>query len=421
MNKEILTIEDCLETLAGLRQAPKFEIVKEDHTIVTSIARQCFKGTALTDRQFALMQEKLQTYKQQFEQHEYVNFDLAVDTLRQPLRHIDRSKYIRIVNHGEMLGPDRVYESYKSEWKWIKVRFPFSKKLIIDLQSIKHGPNEYHHEKGTHEHYFYFNETNVYNVIEIFKNKNFVIDSELLEYYEKVKLLEDEKTHAPAIIDFEFKNVHPRAQELALQELGNPSIENIVCYKDRANIYGIKYFDNTLQRALEQENVLTKSIVGRRTKEVFVKSTKWTLDEVVNSLRDLQRIPLVVLLDDTKDPCADLMRSYNVFKYLFSSDEISVQFRLSSDKDNGFNDYIKNNKLNSPVDNNTKIVYTSMDKLNKPLFVSDCNPRTALLMSSHRLGLKPQKWLSSNFDLVIHYDETISQFVRYQRTMITEV
>ena len=421
MNKEILTIEDCLETLAGMHQAPKFEIVKEDFTIITSIARQCFKGTALTDRQFALMQEKLQTYKQQFEANEYTNFDLAIETLRQPIRHIDRSKYIKIVSHLDMVGPNQVYESYKQDWKWIKVRFPFSKKLIVDLQFIKHGPNEYHHEKGTHEHYFYFNETNTYNVIEIFKNKNFIIDSQLIEYYEKVKLLEDTLSHSPGIVNFEFNNVHPRAQQLAVEELGKPSADNIICYKDRASLYGIGYFDSSLDTALETADVLTRNIATRNTKEVFVKRSKWTLDNVIRTLRDLDRFPLVVLLDDSKDPCADLIHSHQALKNLFNPEEISVQFRLSSDKDNGFNDYVKSNKLNSPVDNTTKIVYTSMDKMNKPLFVSNCNPRTALLMSSHRLGIKLQKWLGSEFDLVIHYDETVSQFMRFQRHTMTEV
>ena len=55
----ILNLEDCLEHLAGLRESPvKFTIEQTDFTIMNSIARQCFKGMALTDRQSALMQEK---------------------------------------------------------------------------------------------------------------------------------------------------------------------------------------------------------------------------------------------------------------------------------------------------------------------------------------------------------------------------
>ena len=61
------TIEDCLEILAGFRkESDGFSLMKEDYTIMHSIARQTFRGTALTDRQFALMQTKLLSYQDQY-------------------------------------------------------------------------------------------------------------------------------------------------------------------------------------------------------------------------------------------------------------------------------------------------------------------------------------------------------------------
>ncbi len=58
----IVNIEDCLEYLAGMREsAATFSIEKTDYTIMNSIAKQVFRGTALTERQFAIMQENLST------------------------------------------------------------------------------------------------------------------------------------------------------------------------------------------------------------------------------------------------------------------------------------------------------------------------------------------------------------------------
>ena len=95
----IINLEDCLEHLAGLRESPvEFTIEKTDHTIMTSIARQTFRGVALTDRQSALMYEKLQSYRDQFVNLDW-DFDYAVNQLRQPLRHIDRSKYIKLADN----------------------------------------------------------------------------------------------------------------------------------------------------------------------------------------------------------------------------------------------------------------------------------------------------------------------------------
>ena len=419
MNKELTSIEDCLETLAGLRQAPRFNLANEDHTIMNSIARQVFKGTPLTDRQFNLMKEKLETYSDQFEEHGYSTFALAVESLRQPLRHIDRSKYIKIVDHQEAVGTDKVYESYKADWLWIKVRFPFSKKLIVDLQDIIFVPHEHMHQKGSHEHFFFFNERNVHNVINQFKDKNFEIDQELLDYYDKVASLNNQEEHAPAIKNFEFYNIHPNAQRSAIQELGKPNADNIVQYKDRKHIYGIKYFDSNLNAQLETKSVLTQNIVNRSMYKVFIQKNKWPFDSVVSTLLDLDRFPLVILLDEN-DPYEHLTQSYNAFKNLVTPEQVSVQFRLSTDRSNGFNEYIKDHGLNTPVDKDTKIVYTSIDKLNKPLLVSDCKPKAVLLLESRRTSMKLDAWLNE-FDLVMHYDENISQFMRVHRQEFTEV
>ena len=62
-----ITIEDCLELLAGFRkESDSLKLEKNDYTIMHSIAKQVFKGTALTDRQYALMKTKLIPYSDQF-------------------------------------------------------------------------------------------------------------------------------------------------------------------------------------------------------------------------------------------------------------------------------------------------------------------------------------------------------------------
>ena len=161
----IINLEDCLEHLTGLRESPvKFTIEQTDFTIMTSIARQCFKGMALTDRQSALMQEKLQPYREQFMNLDW-DFDYAVTQLRQPLRSIDRSKYIKFQDNT------------------IVVRFPFNKTDICYIHEFAGTAEGYHHEKGTHIHYFEYNERNVLNLLDRFTKKDFVIDKELLHVH----------------------------------------------------------------------------------------------------------------------------------------------------------------------------------------------------------------------------------------------
>ena len=53
------TIEDSLELLVGLKKTVSFELEKSDITFLSSIARQTFKGGALTDRQCNVVKETL--------------------------------------------------------------------------------------------------------------------------------------------------------------------------------------------------------------------------------------------------------------------------------------------------------------------------------------------------------------------------
>jgi len=171
----IATIEDLLEAAAGMSQHPKIQLDKEDITIMHSIARQVFKGTALTDRQFALMQEKLSKYKTQFINID-CDFDYAVEQLRQPLREIDRSKYIKICNPSEDEIP---LKGIDDQLQWIKIRFPFKKSIIMDVQNLSTKCEHYQHSKGSHEHFFSLTDLNIKNILDIFLDKEFKIDKEL--------------------------------------------------------------------------------------------------------------------------------------------------------------------------------------------------------------------------------------------------
>ena len=138
MDKNLQTIEDCLEVVAGLTSTDNFVIDDNDKTIIHSIARQVFKGTALTDRQCLLMKQKLNDYFTQFLSYDYTNYEVAIHELRQPLRQIDRRKYIKISDTNER------EELNKDNSQWIVIRFPFSKKAIIKLEKVANKFRKYY-------------------------------------------------------------------------------------------------------------------------------------------------------------------------------------------------------------------------------------------------------------------------------------
>lgn len=399
------TIEDLLEILAGLREQAQMQIESSDATIMLSIARQTFKGTALTDRQFALMQEKLQYYRDQFTALDY-EFDRAVDTLRQPLRHIDRSKYIKLVSHNEMVG-DNLYESYKQDWKWIKVRFPFAKKLIMIVNELQSNNGDYHHEKGTHEHYFRLTERNAYNVIDKFKDKNFEIEKYLLDLYKELCELEVNKDqYVPGVYNGKIKNL----PDNAIFAIENSVEDNsILQYYDRRHLFGLKHFDD-IEQVLNRATPLSASIAKRKSNRVVIKPSTHNINNLLSSLKELNRFPLLVILDET-EALDKLSEIHYSLRNMFRSEDMSVMFRLGNSDGADFNIFVKENNLNNMVAKNTKVVYINNNKVPKPLINSGWRPSTSLRFDTDYF--KQAGKYVEGLDLNIDYIEEAGYFGRY--------
>lgn len=407
MKKVSYTIEDCLELLVGLRGQSKFSIESSDHTILQSIGRQVFKGVALTDRQYDLVKSKLLKYKSQFTALEY-DIEDSVKNLRLPLRQINREKYIALYTDSD-------------KQQWIQIRFPFSKKLIVLIESLVKYPSEYKHQKGTHEHLFKFTEKNVFQIVDIFKNKDFKIDDIIIEAYDSlVEINNNKQDYIPGIYNFKFKNLNGNVIDYAISTIGEPSIDNLAIYKDRSSYFGLHHFDQKdLDASSRNLSVLSQKLIHRVKPTVLINPEKYTILNVTDSLIELDRFPLLVVLTEA-NALDELCIVHRAVRNVIDIGEETVMFRLENDSHSNFNDYIRENKLNSPIDKNTKIVYISNNKVPKPLVKSMWRPLTTLLMSSVRSNSLVSAFISQS-DLSLHYDKEVSQFMRFQKEGIQEL
>jgi hypothetical protein len=386
----ILNLEDCLEHLAGLRNSPvEFTIEKTDYTIMNSIARQCFKGMALTDRQSALMHEKLQSYRDQFTNLDW-DFDYAVNQLRQPLRHIDRSKYIKIVED------------------WIVIRFPFRKTEIVLVQeAATRAGDGYHHQKGSHQHNFAFNEVNILNLLDRFSTKDFTVDQELLDIYEQVKQIHNQpQKYLSGVSNLELININNKLLPIINDELGELSNETFCQFVDRRFRYGFNYVDKL------KETTLADKIALRKDSSYQSKPSEESTSGILNALWDLNRFPILVILEE--DRAEDQLYEFaNHYRDILNPEQQSVLFRLE-DKDAGFNQLIKDRKLNNWVDKSTKVVYINKSKLPKILVNNEWKPCATFSFTS-TLDRYLDNYVSFNCDLIVYREEHISPFRRHSR------
>lgn len=387
-NISIHTIEDCLEVLTGLRKHNlKFNINSSDATIINSIARQVFKGTALTDRQYALMTSKLLDYKDQFENNSITGFDMALTKLRKDLRVIDRSKYIKVVTNEEIPFPT------DKKIRYIKIKFPFSKNMIGKITNCvsKCLIKNYYHEKGSHEHYFVFNELCTKTIVEEFQNSMFEIDNEILAFYKQIKEIADNvHLNLPVILDNTiFVNDNMKKK---IEQETNLDIVKIV---DRHRRYGLINLQSNINSDCLYENIAFRNDV-----DFFCDPNKITVKEIVEALNILNRFPLLVVIESGNEE-EQLYSIYNAVKDIIPNEKQSVLFRLDGEHD--FNFFVKNNNLNNWVDKSTKIVYIQNDKLPKILLKSEWSPVTAIVfdLSSSSYKRHVQYYIRDCCDLVI--------------------
>lgn len=417
-----LTVEDCLELVAGisnfkfsrnkeLADLHSFTLHDDNHKIMFSIAKQCFRGTALTPKQHELVKKLLvEYYAPQFTKH---NIELKnhLDNLRTPLREIDSSHWVKI--------QEVTYDNVKQQM--LVIRFPFNKKVINRLEELKNGNNkDYFYEK--HKHFFPLTEKYVWKVVNI-ANKfpaKFDISNEVQEIYNELKVM-DTNVHKflPGIKDYKFINYNELGITECTKDLGQPNVNNLYQYFDRKGLYGLEYFndvDVTESFRINNCDTLAVKIANRSNLQICVNSDTWNRDQLCSALQQLDRFPLLVVLD-TQTCLDNIIELHNSFVNFIPKEQMSVMFRLDNkelDYAKEFNQFVHDKGLNNYVDNKTKVVYISSNKVPKPLFKSNWKPITSLSITRQPLNLI-NEWICG-IDLTMTYDvgSIVAPYNRWQ-------
>ena len=412
---KLITIEDCIEALAGTHEhiVCSKEIEFSDKGLIYSLARQTVRGTAYTDRQCELAISKATHYKSILEEVD-IDVTTSVTQLRMPLRSIDRSRWIKLKNIEQSL-----ITFNKPDEQYIAVRFSFQKNLISALENINSKP--IHYDKINKTHYFEYNERTLHNVVSALTNKGFEIQPELQERYEILEMMNNnKKNYVPGIYSLKLKNLHAKAIDYAISTIGSPDVDNLAMYKDRDQLLGITHFDeDDLNNSIRKLTTLSQKIVKRKSSNILINSDEHVFDRVAESILELNRYPLLVVLNDESE-LENLQKVHQSFRNIFSNDDFCSLYRKEniSPGNTEFNEYIKQNKLNNSLAIKSKVVYTSINKMSKVMLKSEWRPQAAILMGSRR-STKVDQFLQE-LDLVIHYDTDVSPFRKFSSLQVIE-
>jgi len=407
MLKEDIYIEDLILCLAGIatignkQEFPK--LMGSDIQLIHSLGKQVIRNLGFTDRQNELAKRKVDDYKSYFSF--ITDLEYARNRNRIPIRELDRSRWIRII------------ENSKGDYE-IAVRFTFQKKLISSIEELRRSINDKGtYDKETKVHSFEYSERTLFTIVNVFKDNHFELDDTVKEIYEKLNNMDPDE-FIPGLYNYTIKNMHPNGEKAILEELGPPTKDNAILYKDRAFKYGLEHVDNIVDYDTQQ---LSFKIANRKYPNIRINSDLTKVDQLLLSIEELDRFPVLVLLP--LDTCYDIIVEMQEYiQNLISSKDISVVFRLDNIGEGAhFNDYIKQHNLNNKLDINTKVVYCLDNKVPKPLVASNWEPRTILLHSAKPIsGRKTLECFTDN-DLIIHYQDGHLPVHYYYRKDIEDI
>ena len=403
-----ISIEACLELIAGFSEnkiTKPFILLDRDKKLIIDIAKKVYKGYALTDRQYEVVKRILiNRYASQFKARN-IDIQNSANQLRKPIRVLDRTRYIRIEDGSDYLDP--IWAGYTPK-KVVVVRFPFNMiltKLIQDTRKL--FPDlitRFYNQRLKDKYLFPFNERVIYKLIGRFKGRMTEVDPILLNIYNKIDVMQkNPDNHIPGIYKNKFSNISQQVTEKYTKLFGEPNTENLFKFWDRRDHMGIKKVDEQdLQESCKNLTVLSKKIIKRTQPFINIDTTKWQLEQVVETLLELDRFPLLVVLPHNDFKSLELLREiHSLLKNVVASEDVSVMHRRKNLTDSGkdYNDYIHEQKINNALANNTKIVYITNKKVPKPLVKSDWRPSTVICMDDSRSYTKVDSFIHE-FDLV---------------------
>lgn len=281
--------------------------------------------------------------------------------------------------------------------KGIKVQFPWDEALIAELKKVK--MNFVYSEWNTADRAWLFSLEG--KTIEYFGSwvniHNFSADDEFKSYVEQVlPIVENIENYVPMVVfgeeKAEFINVHHTVP----QPTGTDLIKTLF----EARQAGIKHWEDTVVTELDKLSInplLRKYIESDPSDEFAINLEENSITELIPMIQNLS--PCIITVPGGNE-FSKVQTAMTLLKAAgLKNHEISVLFRLPNETSENFNNFVREEMLNSPVSENTKAVFLS-GKIPKPLFESN---------------LKFNCVINFNF-YNVHY--TLANFVKNQHNVI---
>ena len=227
----------------------------------------------------------------------------------------------------------------------------------------------------------------------------FDIDEKLQEFYNTIKSWSKSEVEN----QFLLTNItHDNFQKHITADLGIHTAIDQNIINDRSMRY--QYFTEKSEKIPEN---LTEKIAQRTSTKVWVDKNQTSLDEVVQSLIELKRFPLLVVFDTygSEQSTATLRNFSEILEKNGITDNVGIYFRLpNNDVGKEFNQLVKDKQYNCQLTNTTLVAGVQSGKIPKFLLTTDWKPMAVISIDTSLRNSKTAVYASS-CDLIISYTE----------------
>ena len=377
----LTTIEDLiLHIYDPMNGFDRKALPARDRSILFSMASQLKKPLAFTEKQARLALKIINENKHLYERIDELNSLLANPLYKYTFRSIDSS--CRIFR----ISIDKEY---------IAIKFPFDNKLNKLLDKIP-GRKVYNIEQRSHM--YHLTESNIKNIMSLFKDLNFEIDPQILEWYNEIESITQSPTSfVPSINvknEIELLNCNSYIQDYFNKNKKDNLVSNLFLAKSM-DLFFNQHVHDTIQSLDISE--ITKKYLTNDNHAITV--AKYFKNDIAMLVEEIDAYPVLMLVDDNEVDFTAWVTSF--IQYGVKQSEMSVLFR--SDKNTAFNEYVKNQQLNNLVDDNTKVVFIK-NKMPKILYKLNFTPKIVVSTSTFFVHYTTQKLVDSH-PAVMYYTE----------------
>jgi hypothetical protein len=367
-----------------------------DSNLVYSFYDQISRGNGLTEKQSVLAVRIVKRYGPALASSIQKNIDGFIQNpqFRLPIRKISSERRLSIVDH-------------RDHGRVIKAVFPYNEKLVESIRKNRDSFGTSLWDREDKCWYFSVSES----AIQFLSNlENFEVDELLQSLQEQIANIQrDMEEYVPMLIIEnlvpKLKNCDKNVPELIQTDLISAIFE--------ARKRGINTWDETINNFIDSDEVdpITRDFLKTDPSEKFgVDSETYEISRIAPIISNL--LPVIVIIPGG-DELDKMSLSVELFKNIgISNNDMSVMFRLPSTTHQIFNEFVKFNELNSPIGENTKVVFVS-SKIPKPIFKSGIKFNSVLNLGYSNVHYTMRDFVKNHENSIMYSKEKDIKNLRY--------